>query len=303
MKLQKAYIVLLFSLSCISSFACGERVDLLRLEITQVVRGKKATVGVACRAGDVSFSFNDTVQYPLMSVFKFHVALAALQKMESERTDPRSEWPVTASQMHANTYSPLKRIYPEGDFRLSFAELIRYCVSESDNNACDILIDYVGGIAEVGARIGKSGMAGCHLSETEATMHADLSNCYKNRSTPSSMVRLLHRTYTERVLSPPYDSLLRRAMFETVTGADKMRKGLPAGVRLEHKTGSSDRLGDGRKIGDNDAGVMYLPDGEPCFVAIFIKDSEETDAVNARMIADIAGCIYRFFLAARTAAD
>ena len=64
-------------------------------------------------------------------------------------------------------------------------------------------------------------------------------------------------------------------------------------LRLKsRKTGSSDRLDDGTKIGDNDTGVIYLPNGKLCFLAIFIKDSRESDQTNTQIIADIARIIY-----------
>lgn len=80
-----------------------------------------------------------------MSVFKLHVAIAALQKMENECIAPDSLRFIESLQIHKDTYSPLRELYPERNFYLSYADLMRYAVSQSDNNACDILIDYLGG--------------------------------------------------------------------------------------------------------------------------------------------------------------
>ena len=84
-------------------------------------------------------------------------------------------------------------------------------------------------------------------------------------------------------------------MIETSTGKDKIKAGLPDNIVLGHKTGSSDRLDDGTKIGDNDTGVIYLPNGKLCFLAIFIKDSRESDQTNTQIIADIARIMKRSF--------
>ncbi len=268
--------------------------DSLWWKINEVVEHKQATIGVSFNMGDTYFAFNNVQKYPLMSVFKFHVAFAALRKMESEKTVPNEKVYVSSSRMQQNTYSPLRDRYSNQDFESSYAELIRYAISESDNNACDLLIDYVGGIEEVARIINALGLELDYaLSETEATMHTHLENCYMNWSTPLSVVRLIRKVYTEECLTGKYDMCLKEAMVQTTTGMDKIRKGLPEDIVLGHKTGSSDRLDDGTKMGDNDAGIIYMPNGKECYVAIFIKDSKETDAINADIIARIAQIIYQ----------
>ena len=267
--------------------------DALRRKLDRIVRNRQAETGVAFLCGDRHFAFNDEPHYPLMSVFKIHVALAVLEKLESEGTDLRTEWFVAADRMKEDTYSPLRDLHPGEDFRISVEELIRYCLSESDNNACDLLIDYAGGIRNVERQMRAWGVADCFLTETEADMHADVMNSYRNRSRPSSVVHLLRRVYGGERIGGPYLALFEQAMRETTTGPDKMRSGLPSRVALGHKTGSSDRLADGTKIGDNDAGVVCLSGGRRLFLAVFVKDSRETDAANARLIARITKIVYR----------
>lgn len=261
-------------------------------KIRQAIQGKNATVGVAFSIDGQLFTFNDEHRYPLMSVFKLHVAIAALQKMENECIALDSLRFIESSQIHKDTYSPLRELYPERNFYLSYADLMRYAVFQSDNNACDILIDYLGGIDIVKDRIDKLGITNYNLTETEETMHSRISNCYNNWSTPSSTLQLLEKLYNEPILNETHTEFLKNILIETSTGKDKIKAGLPDNIVLGHKTGSSDRLDDGTKIGDNDTGVIYLPNGKLCFLAIFIKDSRESDQTNAQIIADIARIIY-----------
>ena len=53
--------------------------------LTVCSNGKKATVGIAVWTdkGDM-LRYNDHVHFPLLSVFKFHVALAVLDKMDKQ---------------------------------------------------------------------------------------------------------------------------------------------------------------------------------------------------------------------------
>ena len=141
-------------------------------------------------------------------------------------------------------------------------------------------------------RIDKLGITNYNLTETEETMHSRISNCYNNWSTPSSTLQLLEKLYNEPILNETHTEFLKNILIETSTGKDKIKAGLPDNIVLGHKTGSSDRLDDGTKIGDNDTGVIYLPNGKLCFLAIFIKDSRESDQTNAQIIADIARIIY-----------
>lgn len=283
-------IVILFNLP---DLCAKEKTEIIQQEINRLVRDKKATVGVAFITDNELFTFNDEYRYPLMSVFKFHVAYATLKKMETESTALETELHIYSSQLHKDTYSPLREICPDRDFYLSFGNLLRFCVAESDNNACDMLIDYIGGIDKVDSEIKALGLTNYALTETEASMHAEKTNSYHNWNTPSSMVKLLNKVYHEKLLEEPYDTFLKQVMIETTTGKNKIKAGIPAHVVLGHKTGSSDRLSNHTKIADNDAGVIYLPNGKKCCIAIFIKDSQETDSVNAEIIAGIAKIIYQ----------
>lgn len=260
-------------------------------EIQKIAEGKNAAVGAAFLLDGRLFKFNDEKQYPLMSVFKIHVAFAALKKMERERADLREKIRISPSMMRQGTYSPMRERHPDG-VTLPMSELVRFCVSESDNNACDILIEYAGGIGRVAAEAESLGVTDFALSETEESMHADIEKCYNNTASPSHAVRLLNAIFNEKPLEAPYAGLLKDAMLRAATGKDKIRAGLPPEIPLAHKTGSSDRKADGIKTGDNDAGFFTLPDGRECFIAVFIRDSAETDKTNAKIIADIAKAVY-----------
>lgn len=114
----------------------------IRQKIGLIAKGKDATIGAAFLVGGRMFRYNDGHRFPLMSVFKFHVTLAALKKMEREHTSLDEQMRITSAQMDENTYSPLREKYPGRDFSISYGDLMRYCISQSDNNACDILIEY-----------------------------------------------------------------------------------------------------------------------------------------------------------------
>ena len=63
--------------------------------------------------------YNDHVHFPLLSVFKFHVALAVLDKMDKQSISLDSIVSIKASQMLPNTYSPLRKKLPDQDFTIT----------------------------------------------------------------------------------------------------------------------------------------------------------------------------------------
>lgn len=263
-----------------------------RQQIETLLQDKKATVGVACSIDGDDFALNDTVRYPLMSVFKLHVAVAALQRMEAEGTRLDEALTVDSTQMHRDTYSPLLGLYPSGNFRISYADLLHYALALSDNNACDILIDYAGGIGAIKHCIDRAGITGYDLAETEASMHADIPACYRNWAHPSSVVQLLQKILDGSLLNEEHTRFMRTTLVETSTGLNKIRAGLPPEIVLGHKTGSSGQLPNGLTIADNDASFFCLPDGRLCFLVVLVKDSRESETTNAALIARIARIVY-----------
>ena len=262
-------------------------------KIRQAIQGKNATVGVAFSIDGQLFTFNDEHRYPLMSVFKLHVAIAALQKMENECIALDSLRFIESSQIHKDTYSPLRELYPERNFYLSYADLMRYAVSQSDNNACDIIISMAGGIEGVNAEMRAIGLADYSLSETEISMQADPMRSYDNCSTPLSVAILFKKLFEENILGEPYATLLKHILISTTTGQDKIKAALEPGMLIAHKTGTGFTLDDGTKIADNDAGVVLLPDGRRIYISALVKDSKLGSKENAKLIADMARIIIR----------
>lgn len=268
---------------------------LLKLEsrIDSLLKGKRATIGISVGTDKEILRYNDHIHFPLLSVFKFHVALAVLDKMDRQDTCLDSIVSIKAAQMQPNTYSPLRKRFSDQDFTITLRELMRYSISLSDNNACDILIAYAGGIERIDSYIRRLGIDDFCLSETEDDMHASPEAVYRNWSTPSAMMQLLKIANEQDLFAnKELKNFLWQAMIETETGGNKLKGKLPTEIVVGHKTGSSDRNADGLKAADNDAGLVILPDGRKYYIAVFVMNSHETDADNATIIARISRMVY-----------
>ena len=228
-----------------------------------------------------------------MSVFKFHIAVTALKKMEAENIPLDEMVYIKQKEMLKNTYSPLRDKYPDQGIRISYRDIIKYTVSISDNNTCDWLIRFVGGIDEVDSYIKSLGIKDMNFTETEESMHTDIMLCYNNWSTPLAIAQLLKKLHTENILTKEHFAFLETAMLDCVSGKNKLIAGLPNDIKFGHKTGRSNRTADGIQISEGDAGVIYLPNGEKCYIVVLIKDSRESDDDNAKIMADISNVVYR----------
>lgn len=225
---------------------CQDNAELIaRQGIEEVTEGCRATVGVAVLYGDSVFTMNNDCRYPMMSVFKFHVAVTVLKKMEREGIGLDSTVLFDTAKLQKDTWSPLLKERPDQIVCLSFAEILEYMVSHSDNNMCNWLIDFVGGISEVASCIRSLGIEDFRLTETEKSMQEDIYRSYCNWTTPLAMTELLRKVYTGNVLSPEHLSFLVKAMKGSSSGQNKIRSALPEGVEFAHKTGSSFRTPEG----------------------------------------------------------
>lgn len=286
-------IVILSIILSFCNILAYARID--TLEIQKIIQGKEASVGVAILYGDHAYTLSNEDSYPLMSVFKLHIAVTALNKMENENIALDDITCIEPEQMRADTYSPLRNIYQGQRIRISYRDIIKYTISLSDNNTCDWLIDFIGGMDIVDSHIKSLGITPLNLTETEESMHENIMRCYNNWSTPLAVAELLQKIYSGNILSKEHFSFLEKAMLDCGSGKDKLIAGLPAGINFGHKTGHSDRTIDGVQICDADAGVIYLPNGEKCFLVVLIKNSRESDTCNAAIMSDIARYVYSSF--------
>lgn len=265
----------------------------LKQEIQSIISGKDAKVGVAVLPDNGEYIFvNDEKSYAMLSTFKFPLAMAVLSQMDKNGIPLDSTLLITPSDLLPNTYSPLRDLHPKGYFRISIQDLLKYCVSQSDNNACDILIRHLGGTEYIQEYLDQLGIQNMTIAVTEEQMHQKREYAYQNKTYPSAAVELLEKFMKKDLFSPVYQKFLEQIMIETTTGPDKLKGQLPDSVTVGHKTGSSDRDKKGLKIADNDMGFVLLPDGRHYSIAVFIMDSKETDQTNAAIIARISKAVY-----------
>ncbi|MFQ8626416.1 MAG: class A beta-lactamase, partial [Candidatus Gastranaerophilaceae bacterium] len=260
-----------------------------------LILNKDAVVGIAIIKNQKEWIIGSKNSLPMLSVFKYFVALKVLDKLEKEKISLNKEITINKNMVDEKLYSQMLDKYKTFPFKISIANLLKYMISESDNNACDILIGYAGGTKEIQEYINSIGFVDVEISETEFDMNKEIEKQYLNQARPIDIIRAMKFVRDRNILSDASCKFLDEIMINTTTGKDKLKAGLPQNITLGHKTGSSSRKSNGIKIADNDTGYVFLPDGNVYYIAVMIKDSKMSDEENAKLISSISKITYTHF--------
>lgn len=155
-------LILIFSLSLFSVQTFAQNLAELRKELNQIISTKNATVGISLKGIETkdTLSINGNMNMPMMSVFKFHIALAVLNEVDKGKLSLNQKIFIKKEDLKEDTWSPIREEFPNGNMDLTLDQLLRYTVSHSDNNGCDILLELIGGTETVQKFINKTGIKG-----------------------------------------------------------------------------------------------------------------------------------------------
>jgi len=280
-----------------SPFKTSAQSPLLKEQIESIVIGKKATVGVAVWGPDdlEPLLINPFEKFPMQSVFKLHLAMLVLHQVDQGKLDLNQTVIVNRAKVLQNTWAPIMKAYQGDEFSVPVQQLLQYSVSYSDNVACDLLFELVGGPAALHDYIQSMGIKETAVVANEAQMHADDQVQYQNWTSMKGAAEILKKFEQKTQLSASSQALLWKWMVETTTGPERLKGLLPAGTVVAHKTGYSG-IKTGKTAATNDIGIILLPDGRPLLVAVFVKDSAESTRTNEAIIAQVAQAAYQFEL-------
>ncbi len=259
----------------------------LRQKIEQLISTKKADVGVSIlnlENGD-SLSINGTKHYPMISVFKFHIALTVLNKVDKGELALNQKLFIKKNELLENTGSPFKKKYPNGDISISLKEALEWMISVSDNNICDILIRLVGGVEAIDHFINDSNFV---IINDEEGIHKNWDAQFLNTTTPNFSNQLLKSFYKGKQLTRKSTKFLYKIMLSTSVGKNRIKGKLPPKTKVAHRTGSSFTNKEGVTGAINDIGIVELPNGNHFIISVFVHNTTETFEDGETIIADIA---------------
>jgi beta-lactamase class A len=208
-----------------------------------------------------SISFNGSSPFPMASTMKIAVAAAYLAEVDAGRRglDDLVGGATAGSLMDA-------------------------MITRSDNRATDLLMATLGGPVLIDSWLRRHGLQGMRVDRNIAQLlsaRRDLRDV-RDSSTPTAMLGLLRLIDRGAALTPASRSILLDMMARCRTGSNRIRGILPAGARVENKTGTLSGY-------TGDVGYLISPTGRRIAVAFFARGGENRPAViatAARMIYD-----------------
>jgi beta-lactamase class A len=212
-----------------------------------------------------TIGFNAERAFPMASTMKIAVAAAYLERVDAGR----------------RSLDELVAGVPAG-------QLMDAMITRSDNRATDLLMNTLGGPAAIDAWLRGHGLSGIRVDRTIAQLLADRRDLrdIRDSSTPAAMLGLLRLIDSPTALKPESRHLLLDMMYRCRTGSNRIRGILPAGARVENKTGTLSGY-------TGDVGYLTSPTGKRIAVAFFARYGENRPAV----IATAARAIYDAFQA------
>ncbi len=262
----------------------------LRGEMAQIARSAHGPVGAAAQiveGGRAVVSLNGSRRFPMQSVYKLPIGMAALHAVDLGKLRLTQPIHVTPDDFAApSRHSPLRDQNPHGATR-TVGELLEAMLTASDGTASDVLLKRVGGPAQVTNYLRGLGIQGMVVATSESAMAASEQVQYRNWATPDAMASLLCAVQLGRGLSPASRQRLLHLMMDTLSGPHQIKGLLPLGTVVAHRTGGSGTV-HGLTRATNDAGLVTLPDGRHLAVVVFVSDTRADAATRDRVIAQIA---------------
>jgi beta-lactamase class A len=300
--------------------------DALKAELERLAAPARGTVGVAAWHVETNrrVFLRGAERFPMASVYKLPVAITILKMVDRGEMRLRDSVEVAPGAWRPGRMMLSSRL-AQGPVCVSWLELMRLAIGESDNAAADFLLQQAGGPVAVTRRVRALGIGGLEVNRSEGeiafqsygldspppegTWSAELFERYarnvsraqarrasdlydqdvRDTSTPAAAARLLVALARGRALSDSSTSVLVGIMTKGKVGRHRIRGLLPKGTPVADKTGTSGRT-------TNDVGLITLPDGRGHLaVAVFIKESKVSIASREKVIAQISRALYDAF--------
>lgn len=215
-----------------------------------------------------SLGWRAAERFVYCSTFKMYLAAATLERVQrgEERLD--RVVPVTAADMVS--HAPVTG--PAVGSGLAIEDLCKAVVEVSDNPAANILIREYGGLDAWRGWYRTIGDRSTTVDRLEPAMNRQDGD--RDTITPDQSVANMRRLFlgAETPLAEDSRARLLRWLFDSPTGADRIKAGVPAGWRVAHKTGT------GGYGPTNDIGLAFPRAGAPVVIAAYYHATPASSA-------------------------
>lgn len=227
---------------------------------------------------NVAFNYRADERVPSASVIKLPIMLEAMERVKAGSLNLDEIHMLTASEKVGG--SGLLQTYPDQS-RVSYRELLRLMMVESDNTATNIFIQRLGREA-INQRIRILGLNRSRLNRMMMDTLA-VEQGRENYVTAGEMSTLLEKIYRNQVATPKLCAEMIDILKQN-KGELTIPRLLPKDVAVAHKTGTLTYV-------RGDAGIIYVK--EPFLLSVFVEGVPTPEA--ERIIGELALICYNYF--------
>jgi len=265
----------------------------LQTEFARIADQAQARVGVSAlllETGQAA-ELNPEQQFAMQSVYKLPIAMAALYAEAQGKISLDEKVGVTPKDfVRRGVRSPIRDQFPNGG-EFTIRELLAQAMSESDGTASDVLMEQAGGPTAVEDYLRRLGIKDMNVLNSEKEIFEDWETQYRNSASPRATIDLLRALCSGAGIDDDARHELVYMMRESTPGRRRLKKLLPDGVEVAHKTGTGGNQ-DGVSAATNDVGIIYLPDGRHLLIAVYVVDSTAPAYVREKTIAEMAKAVW-----------
>ncbi|MCS0613518.1 class A beta-lactamase [Massilia kyonggiensis] len=238
-------------------------------------------LGVAAwrRGGAQVVAWRGGERFPFCSTAKVMVVGTVLA--QAARTPGLLEQRVRYGKSDLVSWSPVTERHVDGG--MTVADLCAAALQVSDNTACNLLLDRIGGPAAVTAFARRIGDTAFRLDRRETELNSAVPGDPRDTTTPQAMAKSLEALLLDEALAPDARRRLLDWMLANTTGKERIQAGFPSDCRVADKTGT------GAHGTTNDVGIVFPPQGQPVIVAVYYTGSTS----DSKVVADAAAIVAR----------
>ena len=217
-------------------------------------------------------------RFAMCSTFK--VLAAGLILTRVDRKEESLDRRIVFSKENVVTYSPETEKHVGGD-GMTLGEICKAALTLSDNTAANLMLESVGGPAQVTQFARTLGDEMTRLDRIETGLNEAKPGDPRDTTTPAAMADNLRKIVLGDLLSAPSRDQMIDWMVANKTGDKRLRLGLPKDWRVGDKTGS------GEHAQTNDIAVVWPPGRGPIVVTVYFAESAASDEARNTVIAEV----------------
>jgi beta-lactamase class A len=290
LKVFGMFVIALAFMAC----AANKTENELKTELEKLISSAHADIGISIieTGSNDKVDINGDVSFPMLSTVKIPLALAVLSRVEKGAFPLDQQVLISSEALRENTYSPFKKLHPEGDISITLEEALKWVVVDSDNNITDVLFKLLGGPDAVAKFMNNEDFV---IKNNEDDMHQNWDAQFVNTATPNAYTQLLKSFSDGEILNEEHTEWLYKAMVKSNTGVRRLKGKLP-NITIAQRAGTSFTNDEGITGAINNVGIMELPNNRKIFISVFIHNTSDGFENGEALIAEIAKASYDFYI-------